>query len=170
MFFFQTFIPHLIGELKKLHSIFIDNNYLKYLPESLQTRTFQHVNYSDNDFGNINYSLITNKNKEVSKNPSKVDKIASLSQLSLFCLINNNVHFKRQDLSLAIIKGFDKIFRCSSCHKLMIAGETSLYHISFVKSKCFVLPETMNWQYFKCTYNCIDTDNLFPYFHRQIDN
>lgn len=165
--------------------MFIDNNKLRYLPECLQTRMFEFINYSNNDFESFNELLLQEKPQETwslpqgtlnlqlsssssrSKPNTKLRSCVQLSHLSLFCLINNHVQFKREDLCLAVVKYFDKIFRCASCHKLMIAESEGLYDLNFAKSKSFIKTKIINWQYFKCNYNCINFDNIFSIFPEQ---
>lgn len=96
-----------------------------------------------------------------SKSTLKQTPCFNLSHLSLFCLIDNQVPFKRQDLYRNAVKYLNMLYRCSCCHKLMIAEKDDLYTENFPRSKSFISTGIINWQYFKCNYNCFDFNNAF---------
>lgn len=160
IFYFQTCLPHCIGELKKLKQLFINNNKLKYLPGCLNNIIFRAINVSDNDFDDECNATVSNNvfmlpESAIHLGNSDKSVIQSLSELSLYSLVSNNIKFKRQDLPHTLWHYFDEFCRCDLCHKCVIPNNCiERYSYTYAKSYNFNKNIKITWQYFECRVRC----------------
>lgn len=163
--FFQTHLPHFLGDLKELDCLFIDGNMLTYLPICLKDKTFKHLNVTKNQLEEFVVELHENKNKQFlkTKRSSKKSVSVNLFHLSLYSIIDNCTKFRRQNLCPALYHYFDIVYRCPDCNHLMIPDYNTEYYefghastINLIKS--IVIP----WQSFECNYSkCSSYINYF---------
>jgi len=146
-FFFQTHIPHFIGELPKLKSLLVDGNSIKYFPKSLLNKVFHTLNISNNRFANL--KLNHEEQREYVK--SSIDLPPKLLDFSILSLINNCVKFTRQEIPRSIWDEYDFVTRCIACKKLFIFNtKNQIFIYAPPKTEQMMQVEKIHWQYFAC--------------------
>lgn len=143
---FQTYLPHFIGELRKLLYFNVSDNQITYFPDSVISRNFNHLDISNNNFSLSDndyelpevpdyiqkYVTLDNKNVGILGHFNNLEsyKPSSLSDLSFIRWFKNGVKFKRQDIPRIQWHLYDLIARCVNCSKYSLPDYDISYNIS----------------------------------------
>lgn len=167
VFYFQTFLPPCIGELKKLQWLSVADNLLNYLPISLYSRTFQTLNISSNVFMEHDsllydhiHSFVHSIHKCVCSETQKPEEpsVKTLTHLSFCSLLSNNIKFRRQDIPRSLWKYFVLTGRCMNCNKFMLPYNIIINHTEGVPSSLQLIrnqpSDCIPWQTITCRFKC----------------
>jgi len=154
MNFLQKFLPHYIGGMAALSSLFVNNNRIQYLPLMLKSKKFKDINIADNNFRFDREAVLRiQQSKPVLKKRSP----ESLCHLALYFIVKYNVKFERQDVNCTLWSDFNFIGRCKKCDRFIVIDAKNTHY----KTGEF---ETVNyhqcseniilWQFVKCPYAC----------------
>lgn len=118
-----------IGELTKLKNLSVSHNYLTYLPDCFNSKTFNQLDISNNLFIEsdsrldhiTNYYLKSDNRIEITR-----PVIKKLMHLAFCSLVENNVQIKRQHIPRTLWYYFNFISRCPKCHKFILPDYAAL--------------------------------------------
>lgn len=154
---FQTFIPHFIGELKKLECLYINGNMLEYLPGCLQEKTFKYLNITDNNFKQMCNFQNNAKRDDMNMSTQEMEKevCPKLSNLSFHALINSRIKVNRKDIPQALRHYYDTLCRCNHCSKFVSPNcAIESYYSNWAKTSNIITNFNISWQFFECLYTC----------------
>lgn len=163
--FFQTYLPQYTGELKKLNSLSVAENLIAYFPDSLFTRTFAHLDISNNPFvddDSLKFDHICKYNMQlqdesITRSPNQ-PVVKSLCQLAFSYLMENHIKFKRQDIPRTMWHYFNVTGRCVHCDVFSLPDYSFVRHIiSFPEAHNLIKNHPsafIQWQSLICRYKC----------------
>lgn len=150
-----------MGEIQKLTYLFVNNNSLRYFPNSLISRRFEQLDISNNMFIQCDmleldhiHSYKQSHNIKVVERPI----VKKLSHLAFCSLVENRVKFKRQDIPRTLWYYFNVIGRCSQCHKFTLPDYSVLKHTVGFPITCNLIrnnsTNNLSWQSLECSNKC----------------
>jgi len=158
-FFFQKYLPQLIGGLKKLKSLYIADNYIVYFPHGLANRTFNEIDLSNNSFQiprSIQLDHIARyleKSNTLMLNDYELH-VKPLVHLAFNKLLDSWIPFKRQDIPRSLWLYFEVVGCCMLCCRWILPDYCRLTHtyalptaISLIKDHSL---HGIPWQSFIC--------------------
>lgn len=153
LFYFQTYIPHFIGELNKLKSFYVNSNMLEFLPGCFQTRLFNNLNICDNNYKDT-IQIPTNPHIFIDevRNPN----FKALRDLSFDSIIKNCVQLSSQYIPIGLQHFFHSFSRCRICHSIVYSHNTNeTFEYDWIKTLNITSHNSpMAWQYFECYFKC----------------
>lgn len=167
--FFQTYLPHFLGELKKLKVLLVAQNMLVYFPYSLSSTNFNEMDISNNLFELPKCLLFNHLLKYLSvfeklKTMDDDLTVKPLSNLSFYSLINNRVLFKRQDIPRTLWLYFDVVGRCILCHTCLLPDYSQVNHTHSLPSAVNLTKDfrttKIPWQSLLCRVSCVGLNDI----------
>jgi len=164
-FFFQSYLPHLIGDLKNLKSILVADNMLTYFPHVFFNRYFDEVDISNNSFQlprSLQFDHI-NKYLEIFETAVRDDfelDCKKLKHLAFYNMLNNSISFKRQDVPRTLWLFYEVVGRCMLCKKWILPDYSRITHTHALPSAAKTTKDCsingIPWQSLLCrnSYDC----------------